>query len=197
MPYYFFEKTGLFSLSGAVAVTGTILTLPRGGGKRQFKQMRIVQNGSSWHNDRRPESLRTSGEPKPMYEIFEHTADLGLRVRAATLEELLKDAACGLFAMVVEDLAAVRPAVTREFQIAGSDPALSLVRLAQRAAVCVRYRTAGIFTIRRATYARRPVGRRMRRTVRSGPAPSDARDQGHHLSRLEGRTDEATGGWQR
>jgi len=57
-----------------------------------------------------------------MYEIFEHTADLGLRVRAPTLEALLIDAGRGLFAMVVENLSDVAPAVTRDFQIAGSDP---------------------------------------------------------------------------
>ncbi len=56
-----------------------------------------------------------------MYEIFEHTADLGLRVRAPTLPELLADAGRGLFAIVVEDLASIQPVVTREFQIAGSD----------------------------------------------------------------------------
>jgi SHS2 domain-containing protein len=58
-----------------------------------------------------------------MYEIFEHTADLGLRVRAPTLSELMKDAARGLFAMVVENLDSVRPAVMREFHIAGHDEA--------------------------------------------------------------------------
>lgn len=56
-----------------------------------------------------------------MYEIFEHTADLGLRVRAPTLAALLADAARGLFAMVVEDLSAIEPHVTRVFQITGND----------------------------------------------------------------------------
>jgi SHS2 domain-containing protein len=56
-----------------------------------------------------------------MYEIFEHTADLGLRVRAPTLPELLADAGRGLFAMVVENLDSVQPVVTREFHIAGTD----------------------------------------------------------------------------
>jgi SHS2 domain-containing protein len=56
-----------------------------------------------------------------MYEIFEHTADLGLRVRAPDLPALFADAACGLFAMVVDDLAEIQPAVSREFMVAGSD----------------------------------------------------------------------------
>jgi SHS2 domain-containing protein len=61
-------------------------------------------------------------EAPALYEIFEHTADLGLRVRAASLEGLLTEAARGLFAMVVEDPSAVQPAVFRDFQISGSDP---------------------------------------------------------------------------
>lgn len=39
-----------------------------------------------------------------MYELFEHTADLGLRVRAGSLDELFRDAAKGLFAIIVEEL---------------------------------------------------------------------------------------------
>lgn len=37
-----------------------------------------------------------------MYELFEHTADLGLRVRAPDLETLFREAAEGFFALVVE-----------------------------------------------------------------------------------------------
>lgn len=56
-----------------------------------------------------------------MYEIFEHTADLGLRVRAGDLATVLADAARGLFAMVVDDPESVQPRETRTFQIAGTD----------------------------------------------------------------------------
>jgi len=56
-----------------------------------------------------------------MYEVFEHTADLGLRVRGATFAELLADAGRGLFSMVVEDIAAVQPIMAREFTISGTD----------------------------------------------------------------------------
>jgi len=45
-----------------------------------------------------------------MYEIFEHTADLGLRMRAADLPELFAEAGRALFSAIVEDLDAVRPA---------------------------------------------------------------------------------------
>ena len=55
-----------------------------------------------------------------MYEFFEHTADLGLRVRAPTLEQLFHDAAVGLFAMVVEAIPRDDAACRREFSIRGT-----------------------------------------------------------------------------
>lgn len=59
-----------------------------------------------------------------MHEIFEHTADLGLRVTAPTLESLLADAACGLFEIIAGDLAqiGIRPECTERFRVAGTDP---------------------------------------------------------------------------
>jgi SHS2 domain-containing protein len=44
-----------------------------------------------------------------MYELFEHTADMGLRVKAADLESLFRDAAEGLFSI----MASVPPAGER------------------------------------------------------------------------------------
>jgi len=52
-----------------------------------------------------------------MYELFEHTADLGLRMRASTLEELFADAARGLFSVIVTDLHEVQPVCERRFQL--------------------------------------------------------------------------------
>ncbi len=49
-----------------------------------------------------------------MYELFEHTADLGLRIRAATLPELFAESAQALFSAVVADLASIRPVQTLE-----------------------------------------------------------------------------------
>jgi SHS2 domain-containing protein len=40
------------------------------------------------------------------WELFEHTADLGLRVRAPTLEALFEEAAEGLFAMIASPASA-------------------------------------------------------------------------------------------
>lgn len=56
-----------------------------------------------------------------MYEFFEHTADLGLRIRAPTLDALFAEAAQALFAAIVEDLAAVQPLQQVPVQLARGD----------------------------------------------------------------------------
>jgi len=56
-----------------------------------------------------------------MYELFEHTADLGLRVRAADLDTLFAEAAACLFSAVLEDLAAVRPGQSVTIELTGTD----------------------------------------------------------------------------
>jgi SHS2 domain-containing protein len=57
-----------------------------------------------------------------MFELFEHTADLGLRASATTLEELLVEAARGLLAMMVANPEAVRPVQTKTITIAADEP---------------------------------------------------------------------------
>jgi SHS2 domain-containing protein len=56
-----------------------------------------------------------------MYECFDHTADLGLRVRAPDLDTLFVEAAEALFSVLVEDLSTVAESRTLEFDIAGDD----------------------------------------------------------------------------
>lgn len=53
-----------------------------------------------------------------MYEIFEHTADLGLRVRAADLNRLFCEAAQALFAAIVANPEAVEPVEEVSFVVA-------------------------------------------------------------------------------
>jgi SHS2 domain-containing protein len=55
-----------------------------------------------------------------MYEVFEHTADLGLRVRAPDLPTLFAEAAKALFSLIV-DLGEVRPQRHETFRIEGRD----------------------------------------------------------------------------
>jgi len=57
-----------------------------------------------------------------MFELFEHTADLGLRVEAATLKELLAEAAHGLLAMLVANPQAVRSVQTRMIELTAEEP---------------------------------------------------------------------------
>jgi SHS2 domain-containing protein len=54
-----------------------------------------------------------------MFELFEHTADIGIRVRASSLDELLADAARGLFSIITANLESVRPLQEITVTIAG------------------------------------------------------------------------------
>lgn len=52
-----------------------------------------------------------------MFEIIDHTADIGLRIQAATLEGLFQEAAEGMFSLLVEDLTTVRRETPVSFEI--------------------------------------------------------------------------------
>ncbi len=56
-----------------------------------------------------------------MYETFDHTADLGLRIRAADLNTLFAEAARALFATLVEDLDSIAARQRLEVTIPGSE----------------------------------------------------------------------------
>ena len=56
-----------------------------------------------------------------MYEFFEHTADVGLRVQTTTLDQLFADAARGLFSMVAPNLDAVQGVLERRYELTGED----------------------------------------------------------------------------
>lgn len=68
----------------------------------------------------RPRDADGKGK-SPVYEFFEHTADLGLRVRAGSLDELFAGAATALFAAIVEDATSLREADMHEIRIDGND----------------------------------------------------------------------------
>jgi SHS2 domain-containing protein len=59
-----------------------------------------------------------------MHEIFPHTADLGLRATAPTLERLMADVACGLFEIIAGDISQIRPRPghAERFDVPGTDP---------------------------------------------------------------------------
>lgn len=54
-----------------------------------------------------------------MFEWFDHTADVGLRVRAHDLPTLFCEAARGLFATIVENPEAIRLVDTQSIQLTG------------------------------------------------------------------------------
>jgi SHS2 domain-containing protein len=56
-----------------------------------------------------------------MYELFEHTADLGLRATAPDLDALFVEMARCLSAAILEDSGSVRPVNDTAFEIAGTD----------------------------------------------------------------------------
>ena len=56
-----------------------------------------------------------------MFEVFDHTADLGLRVTAKDLNQLFADAAHGLFSVVVANPEAIEPQQRHEFTIPGDE----------------------------------------------------------------------------
>jgi SHS2 domain-containing protein len=64
--------------------------------------------------------------PFSMFELFEHTADLGLRIRAATLAELLAEAGRGLLSILVANPEAVRPVQTKTIQLSAEEPSYLL-----------------------------------------------------------------------
>lgn len=55
-----------------------------------------------------------------MYETFEHTADLGLRVKAADLPSLFADAARGLTSVIVANVDQVRPVQAIRLSVEGT-----------------------------------------------------------------------------
>src|SRR5438132_1049944 len=56
-----------------------------------------------------------------MYETFEHTADLGLRIRAPDFDTLFVEAARALFSAIVEDLATVESRQRVDVQLQSDD----------------------------------------------------------------------------
>lgn len=55
-----------------------------------------------------------------MYEYFDHTADVGIRLKAPNLETLLNDAGIALFSLIVDNLAQVQPREQADIRVAGA-----------------------------------------------------------------------------
>ncbi len=55
-----------------------------------------------------------------MFETFDHTADIGLRIHAATRDELFVEAARGLTSLLVENADDVRPEQSETIRVVGT-----------------------------------------------------------------------------
>jgi SHS2 domain-containing protein len=56
-----------------------------------------------------------------MHELFDHTADIGLRIRAKDLESLFAEAGTALFSAMILNLDQVKPVKEVQFKVKGSD----------------------------------------------------------------------------
>ena len=56
-----------------------------------------------------------------MYQVFPHTADVGLRINADDLNSLFEDAGRGFFSLIVASLDTIRPSDGQEIKISGND----------------------------------------------------------------------------
>jgi SHS2 domain-containing protein len=56
-----------------------------------------------------------------MYETFDHTADLGLRIRAADLDTLFAEAGLALTSVLVEGISDIRPLRSLEVRLPADD----------------------------------------------------------------------------
>jgi SHS2 domain-containing protein len=61
-----------------------------------------------------------------MFETFDHTADLGLRIRAKDLDSLFREAAQALIAVLVDNPASIEARVKLEFRMEADDLAYLL-----------------------------------------------------------------------
>ena len=61
-----------------------------------------------------------------MFETFDHTADLGLRVRAKDLDSLFREAAQALITVLLDNPASIEPRVKLEFRMEADDLAYLL-----------------------------------------------------------------------
>jgi SHS2 domain-containing protein len=61
-----------------------------------------------------------------VYELFDHTAALGLRVTAPTLDDLFRDAALALTSAMIDDVSSIQPITRFTVELTGNDLAFLL-----------------------------------------------------------------------
>jgi SHS2 domain-containing protein len=56
-----------------------------------------------------------------MYQVFAHTADVGLRIKATELNSVFAEAGIALFSLIVSDLRDIEVRIEHEFHVEGHD----------------------------------------------------------------------------
>jgi SHS2 domain-containing protein len=128
-----------------------------------------------------------------MYETFDHTADLGLRVRAPDLDTLFAEAAEALFSVLLEDPGQVAESRAVEFDIAGDDAEFLLFDWLRE----LLYRfDAEHLAFRRFEVRVRPDG--LHATAFGEPVDRDRHELGHEVKAITYhglRVERAPDGW--
>lgn len=95
------------------------------------------------------------------YRLFDHTADLGVEVTAAALEELYAGAAFAVFDLLT-DLSTVRAGLFRKVEVAGENPADLLVNFLRE----VLYAWSGEGFLAKSCYVRLVTSRRLQAVLK-------------------------------
>ena len=114
-----------------------------------------------------------------MYETFEHTADLGLRIRASDLNTLFADAARGLFSMIVPDINSVRVQSVVSFELDAED--LDLLLFDWLSELLYTYETRHLLF---SEFDIEIVDSRLKATARGEPIDSARRELDHEVKAI-------------
>jgi protein archease len=128
-----------------------------------------------------------------MYETFDHTADLGLRVRAPDLDTLFAEAAEALFSVLVDDPGTVAESRTLELDIVGDDREFLLFDWLR---TLLYHFDAEHLLFRRFEVHVRPDG--LHATVRGEPVDRSRHELGHEVKAITYhglRVEQTPDGW--
>lgn len=130
-----------------------------------------------------------------MYELFDHTADLGLRVSAPDLEALLVEAARGLCAMLVDNPEDVRRETTEELHVVGNASAADYLLFDWLNALLHRFESDAMLFCE---FELRLDDAGLHATARGEPADPDRHQMAHEVKAITYhglKCEPADGGW--
>jgi SHS2 domain-containing protein len=128
-----------------------------------------------------------------MHELFEHTADLGLRATAADLNALFAEMAACLVSAMLEDPASVRPAQEVRIELAGQDREFLLFDWLKE--LLLRFETDGVLF---ATFDVKVTDAGLTATARGEPYDSERHVLAHEVKAItyhELKVEKTADGW--